>query len=167
MPRICLACTHPDKEAIDQALLRGEALPRISALYSLSKNSLVKHKANHIPEHLTKAKAAEEMARADALLVHLTDLYKEATELSQAAKRTGDIRAGFIGIRERKGILELLLELAGRLDRRPTVNLLVSPEWLQLRTALLTILHGYPEVREAVGEKLLQLESANGHESRA
>ncbi len=102
------------------------------------------------------------MTRADTLLLHLTDLYREATELSQAAKRAGDIRAGFLGIRERKGILELLLELAGRLDRKPTLKLAVHPEWILIRTTLISALSPYPEAASAVAEKLLTLESPQG-----
>jgi hypothetical protein len=46
--------------------------------------------------------------------------------------------------------LELLAKLLGDLDERPQINVLVAPEWIQLRTTLLEALRPYPEARTAV-----------------
>jgi hypothetical protein len=54
--------------------------------------------------------------------------------------------------------IELLAKLIGELDERPQVNILVSPEWVAIGTAVLEPLAPYPEVRAAVAERLLQLE---------
>ncbi len=159
MPRGCSICLHPDREAIDRALVSGQSVRATAAVYNVSARALHRHHDEHIPESLLKAKAAEDMTRADNLLSHLTALYQETTELSQAAKKAGDIRAGFMGIRERKGILELLLELAGRLDRKPTLNLNVHPEWILIRATLVSALSPYPDAAAAVAETLLTLEA--------
>lgn len=46
------------------------------------------------------------------------------------------------------------IELLGELDDRPQVNVLVMPEWLQLRGAILHALAPYPEARAAVAAHL-------------
>jgi hypothetical protein len=54
--------------------------------------------------------------------------------------------------------IELLAKLIGELDERPQVNILVSPEWIAVRAALLEALTPHPEARAAVAGCLLQLE---------
>jgi hypothetical protein len=56
-------------------------------------------------------------------------------------------------IREARGNLELLAKLLGELDERP-VNVLLSPEWLNLRTVIVTALEPHPEARGAVLEAI-------------
>ena len=48
--------------------------------------------------------------------------------------------------------IELLAKLLGELDERAQVNILIAPEWLTLRTAILKALEPYPEARLALAE---------------
>ena len=57
-----------------------------------------------------------------------------------------------------KGQTELLAKLLGELDERPQVNVLISPEWVNVRAALLAALLPYPEARLAVAGRLRVLE---------
>jgi hypothetical protein len=68
-----------------------------------------------------------------------------------------------VAIREARGNLELLAELAGELDRRAQLNITVSAEWLTIRSALLEVLGAYPDARIAVAERLVALEGQIGH----
>lgn len=52
-----------------------------------------------------------------------------------------------------QGQIELLAKLIGQLDERP-LNIIISPEWIALRGALLDVLNQYPEVKFAVAERL-------------
>jgi len=58
------------------------------------------------------------------------------------------------------GQTQLLAKLLGQLDERPQVNVLMAPEWLQVRAALLTALAPHPEARRAVAAALVTLEAA-------
>jgi hypothetical protein len=58
--------------------------------------------------------------------------------------------------------LELQAKLLGELDERPRLNVILTPEWLSARTALLAALAPYPEARVAVAERLLSLEASTG-----
>ena len=55
--------------------------------------------------------------------------------------------------------LELLAKLIGQLDTRPTVNLLIAPEWLTVRATLLSALAPYPDARSAVAGRLAEREA--------
>jgi hypothetical protein len=160
MPRTCTVCVHGDRPAVDQALVNHRPYRNIAAQFRLSTSALVRHHDDHLPEALTKAKAAADVAQADDLLAQLRALRSKAMALLLAAEKSGDIRTALAGVREARVTLELLLELSQRIDRRPTLNLLVAPEWLATRSVLLDALAPYPEARSAVAASLVRLETS-------
>jgi hypothetical protein len=163
MPRTCTICTHPERDVIDAALVAGEAFRRVAARYKVTEQAIRRHRKAHLPEVLIKAQEAAEAARADDLLAQLRDLTAEAHRIKDRAERTGDYRTALAGIRELVRIVELLAKLRGELDERPQLNVLVVPQWLAVRAALVAALASYPEARAAVAEQLLALEAGNDH----
>jgi hypothetical protein len=151
VPRKCTVCTHPDKKAIDEAIVGGTALSALSAKYrDISEDALGRHKANHLATKLVMAAAAEEVAQADNLLDQVRDLQGRAYSILDKAEGAGDLRAALGAIREARGNLELLAKLLGELDERPVVNLTLSPEWLELRAVIVGALEPHPAARGAV-----------------
>src|SRR2546423_12676111 len=122
-----------------------------------------RHREDHLPAKLAQAEQARETAAATDLLAEVAALRAKAVSLLLKAEQQGDIRRALAGIREARGCLELLGELQGELNRQPTVNVLVSPEWLTVRTALLAALADEPQARAKVAARLVTLESPNGH----
>jgi hypothetical protein len=55
--------------------------------------------------------------------------------------------------------LELQGRLLGELDDRPVVNVLVSPQWVTIRSALLSALEPFPDARTAVARRLRALDA--------
>ncbi len=164
MPRPCAVCLHAERSAIDKALVAGEPVTRLSALFRVSPDSLDRHKANHLPAALAKAKEAGEVARADDLLRDVRALRSKAVALLLRAEREGDLRTALAGVSEARNCLELLAEMEGELDRRPVVNVLMMPEWVAIRAALLAALRPYPDARAAVAERVATLEGRAGTE---
>lgn len=158
MARTCTVCRHPDRPAIDQALVSHRPFRDIAGRFGVSKSAAVRHHDDHLPDTLAKARAAAEAARADDLLEQVQALRAKSLQLMLSAERAGDLRTALAGVREARACLELLAELGQQLDRRPTVNLLIAPEWLQARSALIDALQPYPEARAAVARALLALE---------
>src|SRR5215212_5633540 len=157
--RPCSICTHLDRPAIDQAMVNHRPFRAISRQFGVSKDAVLRHHDDHLPEALTKAKAASETAQAEDLLAQLRALRSKAMALLLAAERAGDIRTALAGVREARATLELLLEVEQRIDRRPTLNLLMAPEWLHTRSTLLDALRPFPEARTAVAARLVALET--------
>jgi hypothetical protein len=155
-------CAHPDREAIDEALVGGVAFPAIVAEYRVSKDSLSRHKANHLPAKLVMAQAAEEVAQADTLLRQVRDLQRRALDILDKAEGAGELRTALGAIREARGNLELLAKLLGELDERPRINVLVSPEWLELRAVIVTALEPYSEARESVVRAIAEVKNGRG-----
>ena len=150
MPRTCTVCSHPAREAIDEALVEGVAFPALVAKYGVSKDALSRHKAKHLPAKLVMARAAEEVAQADSLLDQVRDLQARAHRILDKAEGAGDLRTALGAIREVRGNLELLARLLGELNEQPVVNLNLSPEWLELRAVIVTALEPQPEAKEGV-----------------
>ena len=153
MPRVCTICTHPEHEAINQALVAGESAPKIAAKYRVSDDAITRHRA-HVPATLAKATEAKETALADDLLAQVRALRNKAISILTTAEKAGDLRTALLGVREARACIELLLEVEGELNRQPVINILVAPEWLELRTVILQTLAPYPEAHAALARTL-------------
>jgi hypothetical protein len=152
MPRVCTLCRHADRDGIDSALLRGEAYRNIAERYGTSPASLLRHKA-HLSERMVKAEEAREVTRADSLLDQVKALHSKALSILAKAEEGGDLRTALAAIRETRGNLELLARLLGELQEKP-VALIVLPEWITMRTALLSALDPFPDARAAAARAL-------------
>jgi hypothetical protein len=158
VPRRCTICDHEDKARIDAALISGIPLRDIAGQHSVSKSALERHKAGHLPAHLAKARDAGEVARADNLLSQVRYLQDRTLAILTASEDAGELRTALAAIREARGNLELLAKLLGELDDAPRMNVIVSTEWLTIRTTMMEVLSPYPEARSAVADALLGLE---------
>ncbi len=87
MPRTCTVCSHRDREAIDQALVSGEPFRHIATRTGTSTAALQRHKHDHVPRSLAKAKEAQELAHADGLLDRVRWLCGRAEGFSRRRKR--------------------------------------------------------------------------------
>jgi hypothetical protein len=154
MPRVCTVCAHADRGSIDAALVTEEPFRHIAARTGTSTAALQRHKAEHLPVRLVKAKAAEEVAHADGLLEQVRGLQARALAILSRAEEAGDLRTALGAIREARGNLELLAKLLGEIDERPAVNLLLDPGWNAVRSALLSALAPYPDARAAAAAAL-------------
>jgi hypothetical protein len=113
-----------------------------------------RHKTDHLPAHLLKAREVEEVAQADDLLEQVRSLQAHALDILERAEKTGDLRTALAAISQARGNLELLGKLAGELDERPVVNLNVSSEWLELRAVIVGALEPHPVARESILQTL-------------
>ncbi len=155
MARSCSICTHDAREEIDEALVAGESTAKIAGRYrTIDERALRRHRSNHLPSHLAKAHAAEEVAHADGLVGRLEELAAEARRIGSKAEEDGDYRTALAGVRELVRITELMARLTKELDERPQVNLYLSPEWLELRALIVAAVEPFPEARGSVLQAL-------------
>jgi transposase-like protein len=150
MPRRCTVCDHPQKHAVDEALVSGAPYRSVAKRFGLSESSVYRHKTEHLPTHLLKAREVAEVAQADDLLEQVRDLQAHALDILERAEKTGDLRTALAAISQARGNLELLGKLAGELDERPVVNFNFSPEWLELRAVIVGALEPHPAAHRAV-----------------
>lgn len=163
MPRTCTVCGHPEVDEINTALVGGVAFRNIAERFGTSTTSLTRHKKEHLPASLSRAREAVQVAQADDLLGQLRELRAKAVSILNAAERAGDYRTALAGIREARGCIETLLEVEGELDRRGVTNVVISPQWVELRTVILTALAPYPDAAQAVAGRLQVIEGGTRH----
>jgi hypothetical protein len=160
MPRHCTVCTHPNRERIDALLVGGEPYRDIAQQFGVSFYAVHRHKS-HLNGALLRAKEVRDVAHADNLLEQVRSLQRKALSILSQAERSGNLKTALLAIREARGCLELLGKLAGELQSAPTVNILISPEWVRLRTLILEALEPYPDARLAVAGALRRLDGGN------
>ncbi len=160
MPRTCTVCRHANRADINKALVARTPFRDIARQHSVSKDALIRHHDDHLPASLLKAQAAREAADADALLAQVVDLRDKALGILEKAEASEDLRAAVSAIREARGCVELLARLAGELKDAPTVNLILSAEWLTVQANILTALEPHPDARLAVAHALGRIDCA-------
>ena len=162
MPRKCSICTNPDHEAIDMALINKESFRYVSKQYGVTVSAIHRHNDAHLPSTLTKAQEARAVTQADDLLSQVRSLQSRALTILDRAESAGDLRTAVMAIREARSNLELLAKLLGELQETQAVNILLAPEWLQVRGLILDALHPFPQASLAVSNALTGIKNANG-----
>ena len=157
MPRSCTICRHNERKRIDGALVESIPLRTIADRYHVSKSALIRHRAEHLPTTITKAKEVSQVLDADELLAQAKALYAKAIALLRQAEAAGELRTALAGVREARGVLELLLEVEGRISRAPQFNVTISPEWIDLRGVIVSALAAHPDARQAVVAALAEV----------
>jgi hypothetical protein len=129
----------------------------------VSKDAISRHvSSGHISELVALAADAERGARADTLLDRIEALQSRTLAILEATEETGEHRTALAAIREARGNLELIGEVTKELNRTPTFNLHLHPEYIAIRTAIVQAVESYPEVRAALSQAMLQIERGNG-----
>ncbi len=162
MPRTCSCCQHPEREAINKALVANEPFRHIAARFGTSTGALQRHKDEHLPATMVKSQAAKETAHADDLLAQVKQLRNKAISILENAEGAGDLRTALLGIREARACVELLAEMEGELQRNPVVNIHLSAEWIEVRAVLMHALADFPEARGIAARALLEVGHGDG-----
>ncbi len=157
MGRDCKVCSHEDRNVIDQRLISGTPTRQIADEFGIGRESVNRHKNNHLPAELLKSKKLAEITAADSLIVRVEGLYDKALTLLNKAEIDGKWTAATGAIKEARSSLELIAKISGELKTGTTINLTYSPQWTELRQVLITTLEPYPEIRDRV---VLALEEA-------
>ena len=157
MPPKCSICHHPEHEAIDAALVGGTSLRDIACQFAVGRMALQRHQS-HIPTSVARAHEAGEVAEADRLLSIVRDLLQAAIGTITQAEHADELRTKLAAIREARETAKLLLEVNGKLQTAPTFNIIMAPEWVEVRTVVLQALGPYPDARLAVAGALEKVE---------
>src|SRR5450631_3372427 len=118
MPRTCVACSSPERESIDRALVAGEPFRNIAKRVSISPAGLFRHK-NHVANAIGKAQAQHEEHLGETLLDEMRRVQRKAWELLARTESEGDHRGSIVALRE---VRECLKSLGEMLANANTVN---------------------------------------------
>ena len=147
-------CRHPEREAIDRALVDGATVRDIAGHYGVSKTAAQRHKEAHIPPLVAQAHDAAEVFSADALTAQITGLLSRGFAILDKSERGDSIPDMCAAMREVRGVLTLIAKVTGEIQTAPAINIVQTPEWVQVQTVILQALAPYPEARIAVADAL-------------
>ena len=154
--RTCTICRQPTQDAIDRELLLAQKTrAEIARKFGVSVHALGRHeREGHVaPGVPVEVRARMVVDRAEELAQRIEHKLAEVEQKGSPASFAAVVR-------ELRATLELIGRLRRELDDRPQVNVLVLPEWHQVRQAMLGALAAFPEARAAVAHKLLELEAS-------
>jgi hypothetical protein len=159
MPQTCSICTHPQRAEIEKAMISGETLREIAercpASRPVSRSTLHRHKQEHLPAHLAKAHEEESIGQAIDVVRQLKAINSACLEVLQKSRADGKHSISLRAVDRIHRQIELQAELLGELQESgPTVNVLIAPEWQEVRVNVLQALTPYPEARSAVAQVL-------------
>ena len=162
MGRPCSICTHPERAALDSALVNGTPRTRLEAAYGVTEQALARHEAKHLPLTLVRAANGAEDARAVDLLDQAKRLQVETWQVLEAAKAEGNLAGVLAAVdRAQKGLALLGAMLsteraADALGSRDGTNHADVPDWVKAelrslgeRYALATPDQGHGAVQHA------------------
>jgi len=146
--------SHPHRNLIVTWLASGgEYSDIIRDFPDLTWDDLDYYKQNKLHEIISKSpdlKAEVEGIRGNDTLAEVRALKVRALEILQLAQAAGDLKTALMGIREARGCLETCLKAEGQIDTRPQINILLVPEWIDLKSRIVAALTSHPQALEAV-----------------
>jgi hypothetical protein len=169
----CTVCAHERRHQIDIGLVHQVAARVLAERFNLSKDAIHRHAANHLTPPMRAAilaarKPSEidlEALRADEAEGLLAGLVGQRARLlvkADMAMEWGDVKGSVAAENAIASNYTLVAKLLGQLvqvhDVRHT-NLLISPDYLKLRSTLVDTLRAFPEAARAVGAALHRLEA--------
>ena len=145
MAMVCKICSHPERAAIDRAIVEQRSLRDIASQYGISRSSVDRHKS-HIPKALANAKKAETVAESNSLLSRVENWISRCERLFDRAEAAGEWSGAASAAREVRSNLELLGKLNGELQ---TAGARVDITVANINLGALT-----PEQKEALYSRL-------------
>jgi hypothetical protein len=125
----CTVCTHPQRQAIDHALLAGDATyEALSAQYGPSLSAIYRHK-KHLQEKMRQAeKRLQNHLRQDTLF-RFNEYLETTRQVVRTASADGDTRQTLRAVREGTRILNFITKLEVKFDGDLVYRIIASPQF--------------------------------------
>jgi hypothetical protein len=169
---------HPDRAQIERDLAIGLPLRRLARKYGLSKDALCRYRKK-LPPQLRAAMLAQSLrpevdleklrtVESEGLLVNLAAQRAKLLLWQDAAASAEQYQVAASIAAQLHRNLELVGKYLGEFAQHhvsTSVSVLISPEYLELRAALLRALQPFPDARAAVVQEIRRLEAKAARQS--
>lgn len=162
----CGVCRHPDHQEYERQILTSEITQKHAAeLMGVHKSSLSRHMSNCVAKRFTQLVKPEPTQVDDLNVINaLTSSHRTTLEILRDSLEEGDRKTALIALQTEIKQLDLLAKVTGQLDETPSVNILLSPEYLILKQVVVTALSDYPDARLQVSDALACLSAHTQNE---
>lgn len=172
MARPCTVCEHPDRAAIEVGLANRIAARVLALRYGLSQDALARHRSAHMDvdliarlrvrghrsdEELAQIREVESKSLLDHLVWQRGRLYRNADRAFALGDFAGERAAVEAAGKASERIGKLLGELGSAItiNHNTQINLVQSPEWHRIRTALVRELRPLGAAAIAAGARAI------------
>ncbi len=169
----CSICVHPRRHQIEIGLVHHVPMRVLAARFEVSLDAVWRHRHNHLtPQVAAAIRAARKPSEIDlealqrneseGLLAQLVAQRARLQQHSDLALELADVVHAIAAERAITSNLELVSRLLGQLVQRHDVrhrSILVLPDYLRLRQALIEALRPFPDAARAVGRALHTIEA--------
>jgi hypothetical protein len=171
---VCTICQHPRRHQIEIALVHRTPLRTLALRFQCSHDALHRHRHKHLsPATAAAILAAQrpsavdlealQRSESEGLLSQLLAQRARLAQHSELALELGNAGGAIAAERAITSNLELVAKLLGQLVQHHEVrstSILISADYLQLRSTLLQALRPFPAAAKAVGIALHELEAS-------
>jgi hypothetical protein len=169
MPRTCTICTHPQRAAIEAALVVGTSYRVIARQFGVGHDSVQRHADEHVKQQVAEQKEARDAAQALDVVQQLKTINWAALTVLKAARESGEHELVLKAIDRVHRQIETQAKLLGDLDERTRVEVnmgmgVMTHEEKQhlIRTigdVLEELLPNDPSIRDRFTYKLLEIDA--------
>lgn len=146
----CKTCRFADHVKYDAECIKGNlSREDYAKLVGCTSKSISRHLA-HIPQIVANSANAEIVTNADNLLDQILYYESEARRFKELAEADGDVDLALKAVDRALKCVEIYAKVRGIINDAPQINVLVSPQWIELRTLIINALDDHPEAKEAV-----------------
>jgi hypothetical protein len=150
----CTVCNHPERLAIDAALLaRTATLAQLSEQHHLSTSALHRHK-QHLLKKMTHVRSRFQDILSEGWLVILNSFLELIIRAAQTAGAEGNTRLVLQAVRQGTAIIKFIHKRDATLAPDTVHRLLSSPEWSHQEGLLPTDLKFFLGSRQALAQNL-------------
>jgi hypothetical protein len=123
MPQTCTICTHPDRTAIDTALVGHASLAKLSQEYGVDYNALYRHSKNHVPKQLLKVYEKRELTENFNLMAKIDFLVTETEDIYAEARKGGKSMLALKSLDSLRAHYQLLINISAQLHQQKVLEL--------------------------------------------
>ena len=133
----------------------------VAARFGLSSSAVDRHQQSHIAERVSKASDARARFDADRLVERLESMREQTESVLAAANKaleSWDPHSASVALRAIQRLekqVELIARVVGQLSESgPTTNIIVSPEWVEMRSRIMALSRKHPGLRAELVDAL-------------
>lgn len=153
----CKLCNSPNRDDIERRIASKELTQvQAAAIIESTPSAISRHMRNCFPRKVAAwVKPAAAKEETINVVNALEDSHKKTLDILEESLAEGDKRTALLALQTEIKQLELTAKLTGQLHDGPSINFLLSPEYVQLKQVLIKALAPYPEAREHAARALL------------
>jgi hypothetical protein len=133
-------------------------MSKAAQLMNSNKATVSRHMRNCVASRVRESMKPEPTTVEGLNVVNaLTTSHAKTLDILTDSLNEGDRRTALLAIRTENKQLELMAKLTGQLNEAPQLNILMNPEFMKLKSVILTTLAPYPDARLKLSERLAEM----------